>query len=256
MQDDDKVRKVRDEDIAIAMLMMITNNIGQVSYLNATLHKCTKIFFVGTFLRLNSISCRRLAFAIDFWSKSSMEALFLEHEGYFGALGTFLRSSLGPEVDEILFPPKQPSPLDHAKDADSSNSNITEWLAATMKKLPSFQETFGGVPSDGSLVRKGGKRTATGTSNRPRTTSATTDDYRTSHHVFASKKDKVSVETQESMKVTDVDADDNVDAVVDDADKSENEESLKSAPPSPAPVLVADNPPYVLTRNRSVSDEL
>lgn len=76
----------KDEDIAIALLMMITNNIGQVSYLNAKLHGCSKIFFVGNFLRTNSISCKRLAFAIDFWSKGSMEALFLEHEGYFGAL--------------------------------------------------------------------------------------------------------------------------------------------------------------------------
>ena len=82
---------MKEEDLAIALLMMITNNIGQVSYLNAQLHGCSKIFFVGSFLRHNNISCRRLAFAIDFWSKGAMEALFLVHEGYFGALGTFLR---------------------------------------------------------------------------------------------------------------------------------------------------------------------
>ena len=84
------------------LLMMITNNIGQVAYLNAKLHGCSTIFFVGNFLRHNSISCRRLAFAIDFWSKGKMEALFLEHEGYFGALGTFLQSALGADVDRIL----------------------------------------------------------------------------------------------------------------------------------------------------------
>lgn len=93
---------VKEEDLAIALLMMITNNIGQVAYLNAQLHDCTKIFFVGSFLRHNSISCRRLAFAIDFWSKGKMEALFLRHEGYFGALGTFLQSSFESEVDNIL----------------------------------------------------------------------------------------------------------------------------------------------------------
>ena len=69
--------------------MMITNNIGQVSYLNAQLHGCSKIFFVGSFLRHNNISSRRLSYAIDFWSKGAMEALFLAHEGYFGALGAF-----------------------------------------------------------------------------------------------------------------------------------------------------------------------
>ena len=37
----DKVREgVREQDLAIALLMMITNNIGQVSYLNAQLHNC------------------------------------------------------------------------------------------------------------------------------------------------------------------------------------------------------------------------
>jgi type II pantothenate kinase len=86
---------IKEEDLAIALLMMITNNIGQVSYLNAQVHKCTKIFFVGSFLRHNAISCRRLAFAIDFWSKGAMEALFLTHEGYFGALGTLLQSIFG-----------------------------------------------------------------------------------------------------------------------------------------------------------------
>ena len=85
------------EDIAIALLLMITNNIGQIAFLNAKLHNCRKIFFVGSFLRYNSISCRRLAFAIDFWSGNQMEAMFLEHEGYFGALGTFLYSAFGPD---------------------------------------------------------------------------------------------------------------------------------------------------------------
>lgn len=93
---------VKEEDLALALLMMITNNIGQVAHLNAQLHSCSKIFFVGSFLRHNPISCRRLAFAIDFWSGGEMEALFLVHEGYFGALGTFLQSALGDDVDKII----------------------------------------------------------------------------------------------------------------------------------------------------------
>ena len=93
---------LKEEDLAIGLLMMITNNIAQISYLNACLHKCSKIFFVGSFLRHNQVSCRRLAFAIDFWSKGQQEALFLEHDGYFGALGTFLESAFGKDVDVML----------------------------------------------------------------------------------------------------------------------------------------------------------
>ena len=93
---------IREEDLAMALLMMITNNLGQVAYLNAQLHNCSKIFFVGNFLRHNTVSCRRLAFAIDYWSQGKMEALFLRHEGYFGALGTFLESAFDAELDSIL----------------------------------------------------------------------------------------------------------------------------------------------------------
>lgn len=78
------------EDLARALLSLVTNNIGQVAYLNAKLHNTPRIYFVGSFLRHNMISQRRLSFAIDYWSKGTMEALFLEHEGYFGALGAFL----------------------------------------------------------------------------------------------------------------------------------------------------------------------
>jgi len=88
----DPASGIKQEDLARALLLMVTINIGQVSYLNAQLHKTPRIYFVGNFLRHNSISQQRLAFAIDYWSKGKMEALFLEHEGNFGALGAFLLS--------------------------------------------------------------------------------------------------------------------------------------------------------------------
>lgn len=36
--------------------------------------------FVGNFLRINTISMRLLAYALDYWSKGQLKALFLEHE--------------------------------------------------------------------------------------------------------------------------------------------------------------------------------
>jgi pantothenate kinase len=88
----DPAEGLKQEDLARALLLMVTNNIGQVAYLNAKLHKTPRIYFVGNFLRRNMISQRRLSYAIHYWSKGEMEALFLEHEGYFGALGAFLMS--------------------------------------------------------------------------------------------------------------------------------------------------------------------
>eukprot|EP00594_Rhizosolenia_setigera_P007268 CAMPEP_0178942920 /NCGR_PEP_ID=MMETSP0789-20121207/2276_1 /TAXON_ID=3005 /ORGANISM="Rhizosolenia setigera, Strain CCMP 1694" /LENGTH=727 /DNA_ID=CAMNT_0020622411 /DNA_START=155 /DNA_END=2338 /DNA_ORIENTATION=+ len=83
---------ITQEDLARALLAMVTNNIGQVAYLNAQLHKTSRIYFVGNFLRHNNLSQRRLAYAIQYWSQNTIEALFLEHEGYYGALGAFLLS--------------------------------------------------------------------------------------------------------------------------------------------------------------------
>lgn len=65
---------------------------SQVAYLNAKLFDTRRIYFVGNFLRHNHLSGRQLSFAIDYWSSGEMEALFLEHEGYLGALGAFLMS--------------------------------------------------------------------------------------------------------------------------------------------------------------------
>lgn len=64
----------------------------KVAYLNARLFNTRHIYFVGNFLRQNHLSGQQLAFAIDYWSSGEMEALFLEHEGYCGALGSFLLS--------------------------------------------------------------------------------------------------------------------------------------------------------------------
>ncbi len=90
-------------DLARALLLMVTNNIGQVSYLNAQLSKTPRIYFVGNFLRDNKISQRRLSYAINYWSKGEMEALFLEREGYLGALGAFLLSQEISQTDTGFF---------------------------------------------------------------------------------------------------------------------------------------------------------
>lgn len=49
-----------------------------------------RVVFVGNFLRINMVSMKLLAYAMDFWSKGQLKALFLEHEGYFGAVGALL----------------------------------------------------------------------------------------------------------------------------------------------------------------------
>ena len=42
--------------------------------------KIERVVFVGNFLRINTVSTKLLAYAMDFWSKGQLKALFLEHE--------------------------------------------------------------------------------------------------------------------------------------------------------------------------------
>ena len=49
-----------------------------------------RVVFVGNYLCGNIMSMQMLAYAMEYWSQGTMRALFLEHEGYFGALGSML----------------------------------------------------------------------------------------------------------------------------------------------------------------------
>lgn len=51
----DPENTVHQSDIARSLLIMITQNIGQVAYLNACLAKTNRIIFVGNFLRHNKV---------------------------------------------------------------------------------------------------------------------------------------------------------------------------------------------------------
>jgi type II pantothenate kinase len=84
-------RRYQPADVSRALLIMISNNIGQLAYLNALQHRCADVYFAGNFLRHeNTVAMRTLAYSIRFWSKGQMDGLFLRHEGYCGALGAFL----------------------------------------------------------------------------------------------------------------------------------------------------------------------
>jgi type II pantothenate kinase len=78
------------KDVAVSLLNMISVNIAQLAYLSAMRYKVTRIMFAGNFLRRNPQAMGALSFSINYWSHGVMRALFLKHEGYFGAIGAFL----------------------------------------------------------------------------------------------------------------------------------------------------------------------
>ncbi|XP_053622983.1 pantothenate kinase 3 isoform X4 [Plodia interpunctella] len=82
--------KVSREDLARATLVTITNNIGSIARLCASNEGIERVVFCGNFLRVNPLSMKLLSYAMTYWSRGSLKALFLEHEGYFGAVGCLL----------------------------------------------------------------------------------------------------------------------------------------------------------------------
>ncbi|CAJ0944431.1 unnamed protein product, partial [Mesorhabditis belari] len=80
----------RPEDFAKSLLLMISNNIGQMAMLYGNRYNVKRIYFGGFFIRKHSITMRTLSYAIKFWSKGECEALFMKHEGYLGAVGAFM----------------------------------------------------------------------------------------------------------------------------------------------------------------------
>jgi len=49
-------------------------------HITAVLQHIERVVFIGNFLRVNTISMKMLAYAMDYWSRGTMQALFLEHE--------------------------------------------------------------------------------------------------------------------------------------------------------------------------------
>uniref|UniRef100_A0ABI7Y9Z2 4'-phosphopantetheine phosphatase n=1 Tax=Felis catus TaxID=9685 RepID=A0ABI7Y9Z2_FELCA len=81
------------EDMAKSLLHMISNDIGQLACLYAKLHCLDRVYFGGFFIRGHPVTMRTITYSINFFSKGEVQALFLRHEGYLGAIGAFLKGA-------------------------------------------------------------------------------------------------------------------------------------------------------------------
>ncbi|KWU47364.1 fumble, partial [Rhodotorula sp. JG-1b] len=92
-EDEESRRKsFKPEDISRSLLYAISNNIGQIAYMNAEKHNLDRIYFGGGFIRGHAATISTLSYAIRFWSKGTKRALFLRHEGYLGGIGAWLKT--------------------------------------------------------------------------------------------------------------------------------------------------------------------
>ncbi|RNA22859.1 pantothenate kinase 3 isoform X2 [Brachionus plicatilis] len=90
----DKREAATKEDLAKATLLAVLNNVGLLAKESAVSHNCEKVVFVGNFLKANTLSKKLLSHALNYWSNGKIKALFLRHEGYFGAIGSLINFAL------------------------------------------------------------------------------------------------------------------------------------------------------------------
>ncbi|KIO28798.1 hypothetical protein M407DRAFT_176719 [Tulasnella calospora MUT 4182] len=83
------------EDISKSLLYAISNNIGQIAYMNAEKYGLDRIYFGGCFIRGHIATITTLSYAIRFWSKGSKRAMFLRHEGFLGSIGAWIKNIEG-----------------------------------------------------------------------------------------------------------------------------------------------------------------
>ncbi|KAG2443313.1 hypothetical protein HYH02_009380 [Chlamydomonas schloesseri] len=87
---DKQLSEYNPADMCLALCRMVAYNIGQLAHMTATRHGIKRIFFGGYFIRGHPYTMETISYAIRFWSKGEMAAMFLRHEGFLGAVGAFL----------------------------------------------------------------------------------------------------------------------------------------------------------------------
>eukprot|EP00210_Caulerpa_lentillifera_P003727 g3560.t1 len=86
-----KLEDYNSADIALAVCKMVSYNIGQLAYMNAVRYNLKRVLFGGFFIRGHAYTMETLSYAIRFWSRGEMAALFMRHEGFLCAMGAFLK---------------------------------------------------------------------------------------------------------------------------------------------------------------------
>ena len=88
-------------DVLASILHMITNNIGSLANLHAKNYGIKRIIYSGNFFHHNQTAMHLLSMSMRYWSAGSVKALFLEHEGYCGAVGALLSTLESKEFNVI-----------------------------------------------------------------------------------------------------------------------------------------------------------
>ena len=124
-------------DLALSLLRLIAYNIAQITHLNAMRFGVKRVFFGGFFIRGHTYTMETISFAIDFFSKGTMKALYLRHEGFLGAVGAFLMNEQ--DREQLQGP--------------SGSPEISRYQAEEIAREAALEDHEGGTGVEPSRVR-------------------------------------------------------------------------------------------------------
>lgn len=75
--------KFSEADLARSLLFTISNDIGQIASLYATVYSMDKVYFGGYFLRNHPLSMHTISYSIKYWSHVSLRMFLLYFILYF-----------------------------------------------------------------------------------------------------------------------------------------------------------------------------
>lgn len=152
----------RDASVLQALVKMVCSNVCQFAHLHALRFQVPRVIFTGNFLRENPVAREVIADSMRSVARNNnaegepFQALFLQHEGYFGALGTFL-SNIEREESRANIPVSQrlvptatrPEPEPSA----ASSEPKSEWQLPTLR-LGAARRTAAAVAAASSVASK------------------------------------------------------------------------------------------------------
>ncbi|XP_015644087.1 pantothenate kinase 1 isoform X1 [Oryza sativa Japonica Group] len=158
-----KLTDYRPEDLASTLLSaftyniaqvsfcsIFTYNIAQISFLVASILHLRRVFFGGSYIRGHKSTMQNISYAIDFWSQSKMQAVFLQHEGYLGALGALMSYGDSGDKNMNLEEMKEEenihesaTPIDETSTDEHNDGNIFPYLLVNIGSGVSMIEVTG-----------------------------------------------------------------------------------------------------------------
>ena len=79
--------RFRAHDVALSLLRMVSNNIGHIACMCAQQYNLPHIIFGGSFIRDHPYTIATISSGVRFYSRGSVQANFLKHDGFVGAVG-------------------------------------------------------------------------------------------------------------------------------------------------------------------------